>query len=117
MSELFEPKPHHFAKGVFKQFFKATVLEPKPDEGRLLKPKDRSVYLDLSFGTYQIDITNKLKAQDAKTASIIRAECQERVKGILGFIEQYKEPHEHMGVIDFVGVPFDEWHALKGGVK
>ena len=45
------------------------------------------------------------------------AECQERVKGILGFIEQYKEPHEHMGVIDFVGVPLDEWHALKGGVK
>ncbi len=95
------------------------LFEPKPDEGRLVTDED--IKLIAEGG----DVPQKyigclkwaVKIQDAKTASIIRAECQERVKGIVGFIEQYKEPHEHMGVVDFVGVPLDEWESFKEGVK
>ncbi len=128
------------------------LVELEPDEGRLLTgDKMLSVLRELKFR--QQNITDEpvtraqqdeslCEAQDAKTASIIRAEFnqkykeweeatmkaerliiegkdaegQERVKGILGFIEQYKEPHEHMGVIDFVGVPLDEWESFKEGV-
>ena len=109
------------------------LFEPKPDEGRLLTPEqilavevdypDRPTNPDMDAENDWLQlivimaIEEACKAQDAKTASIIRAECQERVKGILGFIEQYKEPHEHMGVVDFVGVPLDEWESFKEGVK
>ena len=52
-----------------------------------------------------------------KLAQQICQLSQERVERIVGFIEQYKEPHEHMGVVDFVGVPLDEWESFKEGVK
>lgn len=106
--------------------------EPKPDEGRLLTPKIlskivRQYNINAEFDVVKL-VLQVRREQDAKTASIMRAEKKQRLMCIENLKQQLREQEaesqarvEKVMFLAELLAPvvkeYSQWQALKGGVK
>lgn len=82
--------------------------EPKPDEGRFITEDDLPWLY--GFTVTEGNIYSILEAQDAKTASIKDAECQERVGGIFKWVEDHSHVNDYG---DWLFSIDKEWQEFK----
>ncbi len=118
--QLFEPKLddpdrlEEFAPGAIEKIME--MVGVKPDESRLLTSEEiMAITHCLGISKNYEDIA---KAQDAKTASIKDAECQQRVERIFNKIESKMaiercDPDVMPYFTDYYWMPIDIWQALK----
>jgi len=91
-----------------------TKVEEAPDESRLLIPEEISQILrELGeYATHGNGLEAVAKAQDAKTASIKDAKCQERVNRIFEEVERFAAYAPGGELIDIL-LEGERWQALR----